>query len=43
MDWARQLWMRLQTLFRRDHLTQDLDMRFAFTSMSRLQKISPLE
>ena len=25
MDWARQLWMRLQTLFRRDHLTQDLD------------------
>ena len=25
MHWARQLWMRLQTLFRRDHLTQHLD------------------
>ena len=25
MYWTRQLWMCLQTLFRRDHLTQDLD------------------
>jgi predicted permease len=30
MHWARQLLMRLQTLFRRDHLTQDLDDEIRF-------------
>jgi predicted permease len=30
MQWPRQLWMRLQTLFRRDHLTHHLDDEFRF-------------
>jgi len=30
MHWARQFWMRLQTLFRRDHLAQDLDDEIRF-------------
>ena len=30
MHWARQFWMRLQTLFRRNHLAQDLDDEIRF-------------
>src|SRR5215467_1555710 len=30
MHWARQFWMRLQTLFRRNHLAQDLDEEIRF-------------